>query len=149
MYVFGEHGGWCWPMKIQCELQMLALFSSRHNSKSEKEPENYFLLYIWLKLAFKKLFQPIINLIFYKNFLLYFLLSLKSHVILSHLSLDQLHFKGSAAHVGRCYHPGQHCACQYLVTWMLDPRKALKIYARCWKNIHCNLITIIFENAHQ
>jgi hypothetical protein len=46
--------------------------------------------------------------------------------LLSHLSLDQLHFKGSAAHVVRCHYPGQHCACQYLVTLMLDPRKALK-----------------------
>lgn len=69
-------------MKIQHKLQMLTLLSSRHTSKKQKESEKKILsVNIFDLTQYFKLFPHIINLNFLQILcLLYFLLSLKSHV---------------------------------------------------------------------
>lgn len=70
-------------MKIQHKLQMLALLSSKHTSRSKKESEKSTFCHIFdLTEYLKKLLQHIINLNVWQILcLLYFLLSLKSQVI--------------------------------------------------------------------
>lgn len=84
LYFFEEYWGWRWPMKIQHKLQILALLSSKHTSRSKKgiRKKALFIIYLtWLSIL-KNLLQHIINLNVLKILgPLYFLLSLKSQVI--------------------------------------------------------------------
>lgn len=134
-----------WKYNINYKYWLCFLVNTLPEAKRNQKKSTFCNIFD-LTQYFKNLLQHIINLNVLKILgPLYFLLSLKSQVIFTSVTsqFGPVAFQ-RLGNPYRCYHTGQQWPCQYLLTLMLYSRKALKIYARCSKNIHCDFVIIIY-----